>query len=76
MSAARNKVEELDIEGDKIRFLNSEQGYELLDRQARRYFGMSGREFIRAWRSGDLDEHLNQSDVTYVAMLIPFADED
>jgi hypothetical protein len=45
----------------------------LVDRQARRYFGMSGDEFIRAYRVGDLDDadHLK---VMEVAMLLRNSD--
>lgn len=54
-----------------VRYLTPEQGREILDRQARCYFGMSGEEFIRAYEAGELADHPNESDVVYVALLIP-----
>lgn len=57
----------------QVRYLTIEQGHEILDRQARRYFDMSGDEFIRAYAAGELDDHPCESDVTYVALLIPLA---
>ena len=59
--------------GDRIHVLDHKQGKAVLDRQARRYFGLSGEEFVQAWRSGELDAHPDQSTVTYVALLIPLA---
>jgi len=57
----------------KVRFLTPEQGKALFDRQARKHFGISGEEFIRAYEAGKLIDHPSQSDVEYVAFLIPFA---
>jgi hypothetical protein len=51
--------------------LTDEEAYALFDREARRYLGMSGQEFIVAWESGKFDENPDQSDVMYVAMLLP-----
>ena len=51
--------------------LTEEEAYALFDREARRYLGMSGQEFIAAWESGKFDKNPDQSDVMYVAMLLP-----
>ena|SRR6266853_326585 len=51
--------------------LTEEEAAALFDREARRYLGMSGQEFITAWESGKFDENPDQSDVMYVAMLLP-----
>lgn len=64
-----------DESGVTVRFVDHIEGYKILDRQARRYFDMSGEEFIRAWNSGELDDRPDQSRVTLVALLIPFAEE-
>lgn len=64
-----------DHPGVTIRFVDHIEGYKILDRQARRCFDMSGEDFIRAWNSGELDDHPDQSKVDYVAMLIGFAEE-
>ena len=34
------------------RDLSIEEAREVLDRQARRYLGISGKEFVRRWKSG------------------------
>ena len=57
-----------------LRYLTVAEGRELFDHQAKRYFGMSGEEFIQAWKAGELDEHPNQTDVEYVAMMISFVE--
>ncbi len=51
--------------------LTDEEAYALFDREARRYLGMSGQDFITAWESGKFDADPDQSDVMYVAMLLP-----
>ena len=57
----------------QIRELTREEGRELLDCEARRYLGMSADEFIQAWESGKFADNADQSDVMYVALLLPFA---
>lgn len=46
---------------------------QLLDREARRYLGMSGEEFERRYRAGQVEE-LNHSHVTRVLMLLAFGE--
>jgi len=57
----------------EVDFVDEESGIALLDRQARKYLDMSGPEFIRQYRSGEIDS--DRSDVIRVAMLLPFAGE-
>lgn len=54
-----------------VQELDAQEGRELLDRQARRYLGMSGEEFVQAWGRGDLDPD-RDANVARVAMLLPF----
>ena len=54
-----------------VQELDAQEGRQLLDRQARRYLGMSGEEFIRAWERGELDPDADPH-VARVAMLLPF----
>jgi hypothetical protein len=54
-----------------VQELDAQEGRELLDRQARRYLGMSGEEFTRAWDRGELDPD-RDAHVARVAMLLPF----
>jgi hypothetical protein len=55
-----------------VRVISREEGKEILDRQSRRYFNMSGEDFIKAWESGAFEDPDGQN-VMRVAMLIPFA---
>ncbi len=50
-----------------------EEGRAVLDRQARRYLGMSGEEFARAWDEGRFDRDADRPEVMRVAMLLPLA---
>jgi hypothetical protein len=56
----------------EIHELTADQGRELLDRQARRYLGMSGAEFIAAWEAGKFNGRADSPAVVRVAMLLPF----
>jgi hypothetical protein len=71
---ASETVESVDEwDDDGVIWVSREEGLAILDRQARKYLGMSGEEFVRKYRAGEIDEDC--SDVSRVAMLIPFADE-
>ena len=52
--------------------LTREEGWQLLDREARRYLGMSAAEFLRAWDAHEFPDP-DVPEVLSVAMLIPFA---
>ncbi|MBI4579705.1 MAG: hypothetical protein HY718_08390 [Planctomycetes bacterium] len=56
----------------RIRELTREQARALLDRQARRYLGMGGDEFVRKWDAGEFDDNPDRPEVMRVAMLLPF----
>ena len=56
----------------EVRELEAAEGAELLDRQARKYLGMSGDEFAAKWRAGELDPDADPA-VMRVAMLLPLA---
>lgn len=60
-----------------FRELSPTEGRELLDRQAQRYLGVSGDEFVRSWDAGEYgdpdDRTKNSPGVMRVAMLLPFA---
>jgi hypothetical protein len=60
-------------ERDGIRYITRTEGKRILDKRARETFGMSGEEFIRRYRAGDLAE-FEHTDVIAVKMLIPFAE--
>ncbi len=61
-------------ETDNIRELSPEQGRELVDKEARRRLGMSGDEFIAAWKEGRFAGP-ERTDVMEVAMLLPLVDD-
>lgn len=60
----------------EVRELSREEGRKLFDRQARRYLGISGEEFLEKWDSreyGDPDDRAkNPPGVMELAMLLPF----
>lgn len=56
-----------------VKEVSRREGQELLDRQARKYLGMSGEEFARQYRAGSI-ERPDRADVLRVAMLLPFAE--
>lgn len=53
--------------------LTEEEGFLLLDREARRSLGMTGAEFVKAWYAGAFDANPDTPEVMGVAMLLPFA---
>ncbi len=55
------------------KYISREEGVQLLDEHARTYLGMSGEEFVRRYLAGEIEDP-NRSEVTRVAMLIPFAE--
>lgn len=59
-----------------IQELSEQEARELLDKQARRYLGMSGEEFIRAWDAGEFDADPDRPEVMRVAMLLPLGRSD
>jgi len=54
----------------EIRELSPEESDQLVDEKARKYLGMSGEEFERRLKSGEIDID-DSPDVTRVAMLLP-----
>lgn len=56
-----------------VKYVTRREGIEILDRQARKYLGMSGEEFVRKYRAGEIED-ADRSDVLLVSMLIPLAE--
>jgi len=54
-----------------FRVLSKEEGEKLLDRQARRYLRMSGKEFVRKWKAKKIKDP-DRPEVMRVAFLLPF----
>lgn len=55
-----------------VRYVSRSEGAKLVDRQAKKYLGMSGAEFVRRYEAGEIDDP-DRAEVRRVAMLIPFA---
>lgn len=56
-----------------IKYVSQHEGAVILDRQARKYLGMSGNEFVQRYRAGKIED-LESTNVARVAMLIPLAE--
>jgi len=54
-----------------FKVLSKDEGEELLDRQARRYLGMSGKTFVRRWNAKKI-KNPDRPEVMRVAFLLPF----
>lgn len=58
-----------------VKELSREESWQMFDRQAQRYLGVSGEEFVRAWDAGEYgdpdDRSKNPPEVMYLAMLLP-----
>lgn len=52
--------------------LSDDEALDLLDRRARHYLHMTGREFIEAWDAGKFKDDADRPEVMRVAVLIPF----
>lgn len=63
-----------DREPSDITHISRREGARLLDRQARKYLGMSGEDFKRQYRAGTIDDP-ERSEVIRVSLLLPFAEE-
>ena len=55
----------------RVKFLTPEEGQKLLDKQARHYLGMSGKEFVRKWKAKEFKDP-DRPQIMQVAFLLPF----
>jgi len=51
--------------------LSRKEGRKLLDRQAKRFLGMSGQEFVRKWNEKEF-KNPDRPEILQLAFLIPF----
>lgn len=63
-----------DGSGVTVRYISRREGSALLDRQARKYLGMSGEEFKRRYREGTIEDP-ERADVLRISFLIPMSEE-
>lgn len=61
------------LEEDSIEVMTQAEGLDLIDRQAQKYLGTSGEEFMRRYRAGEI-AHPHRLEVVQVAMLLPLAE--
>jgi hypothetical protein len=59
--------------GNAFEFADADEGWEIFDRAARLYLGMTGETFLKKYEAGDLPTDADNPDVALVEMLIPFA---
>ena len=56
-----------------LHYVSREEGVEMLDRAARRWLGMSGEEFVRRYKAGDIPDP-DRSEVIRVAFIMRYAE--
>ena len=61
-----------EVENTPIHEASQEEGWTILDAQARARLGISGQEFVRKWEAGEYFNGKEQPEVMHVAMLLPF----
>jgi hypothetical protein len=57
-----------------IEWVTKEQGARLVDRQARKFLNMSGKEFVRQYRDGSIKDPHSLA-VARVAILLPLVEK-
>jgi hypothetical protein len=56
-----------------VDILTREEGVAFFDRQARKFMGMSGEEFLRRYDEGEFRPSCQSINISRMVMLIPFA---
>jgi hypothetical protein len=62
-----------DPKATKVKNLSETKAKEFFDRQARRYLGISGREFVRKWDRKEFNGKMDSPAVVRLSVLLPFA---
>lgn len=57
-----------------VRYVSREEGAERLDRAARKWLGMSGEEFVRRYKAGNIPDP-DRSEVIRLSILMQYAEE-
>jgi hypothetical protein len=55
----------------EVHELTEDQAWDIVDRRARQYLGMTADDFIRAWEAGEFDDDPDRPEVMRVAILLP-----
>ncbi len=61
------------FEDDRIDWVSLEEGWELLDEQARAHLNMSAEEFARRYHAGEIEDY-EQPEVIKLSYLLSFAE--
>jgi hypothetical protein len=56
-----------------VRYVSRDEGIERLDRAARRWLGMSGEEFVRRYRAGEIPDP-DRSEVIRLSTLMQYTE--
>ena len=56
-----------------VYYISREEGIRRLDERAREYLGMSGEEFVRRYRAGEIEDP-DRTDVIVLAMMIEWTE--
>jgi hypothetical protein len=67
-------AESTTLRRERFNFVTSDEGKQLLDNQAQKYLGMSGEEFRRRYKAGEIEDP-ERSEVVRVSLLLPFAEK-
>ena len=59
-----------------IKQFTAEEADAIFDSRSRQHLSISGKDFIKRWKSGFYDQQIEDSHVMAVAMLLPLVDED
>ena len=57
----------------EVDYVSRNEAIQILDRQARTYLGISGEEFVRRYRAGEIEDP-DRTEVILLATLIPLTD--
>ena len=67
------QIEEVGTATIAVEELDKVEGYKMLDEQTQKTLGMSAADFIAEYEAGRLTDGVEDTRVTHLAMLIPFA---
>ena len=72
MAVRTKSTEQTPIPG--VRYVTREEGVAMLDEAARKYLNMSGEEFVRRYRAGDIPDP-DRSEVIRLSFIMQYAEE-
>jgi len=73
-SAPKSSINDIDSTDDLLppyHEVTVEEGWEILEKRSRETLGMSAKEFVEKWESGEIEDP-DRSEILSLAFLIPF----